>query len=77
MMPAMAPALVQRFHQMPRTSAGNRPAAARLKAQATMATMSAGRPDATQAAMIATPISRMRAMTSLRSGGAFLSIMRE
>ncbi len=42
-----------------------------------MATMSAGRPDATQAAMIATPISRTRAMTSFRSGGAFLSIMRE
>jgi len=42
-MPARAPALLARFHQMPMTSAGKNEAAARLKAHATSSTMMASR----------------------------------
>ena len=42
MMPAIAPAVVVRFHQTPMTSAGKLPAMASENAQPTMARMSAG-----------------------------------
>src|SRR3546814_20679157 len=65
-MPATAPAVVQRFHQMPRTIAGKLPAAASEKAQATIERMSAGLVDANQAAPTATATSRVRAKTRSR-----------
>ena len=50
-MPATAPALLARFHQIPMTSAGKNEAPARLKAQATSSTMSESRNVATHAAI--------------------------
>ena len=63
-MPATAPALLARFHQMPMTSAGKNDAPARLKAHATSSTMRDRRNVATQAAMIAVTTSSTLVMVS-------------
>src|SRR4030095_8983781 len=60
-MPAIAPAAVVRFHQMPSTSGANRPAAASENAHATIWMIPAGRVPATAAATRATPTSSKRA----------------
>ncbi len=74
-MPAIAPAAVVRFHQMPSTSGANSPAAASENAQATIWMMPAGRVLATAAPMMATPTSRTRATTRRRTVEAFGSII--
>ena len=71
MMPAMAPAVVVRFHQMPMTSAGKLPAMASENAQPTMARMSPGWVEARAAAATATKNSSTRATVSRRIVGAF------
>ena len=70
-MPAQAPALVVRFHKMPSTSGTNRPAAASEKAQATMATITAGWNEAEYAPTIATRTRSTRATVRRRVVEAF------
>ena len=74
-MPAQAPALVVRFHQMPSTSGTNSPAAASEKAQATMATMTAGWNEAKYAPPTATRTSSTRATVRRRVVDALGSII--
>ncbi len=62
--PQMAPVVVARFHQMPITSAGKLPAIASENAQPTMARISDGRVEASDAAATATSRSRTRAIIS-------------
>ena len=64
MMPQMAPVVVARFHQMPSASAGKLPAMASENAQPTIARMSDGLVEASDAAATATSRSRARAMIS-------------
>ena len=75
MMPAMAPCVVARFHQMPMTSAGKFPAMASENAQPTMARMSDGLVEARAAAIMATKNNSTRATVSRRIVGAFGSII--
>ena len=70
MMPAIAPAVVVRFHHTPMISAGKLPAMASEKAQPTMARMSEGFVAAVQAAPTATTSSSTRATVKRRTVGA-------
>ena len=63
-MPQMAPVVVVRFHQMPSVSAGKLPAMASENAQPTIARMSDGLVEASDADATATSSSSARAMIS-------------
>ena len=69
-MPAMAPAVVARFHQMPMTRTGKLPAMASENAQPTMARISPGLVAARAAEHTATPNNSTRATVSRRIVGA-------
>ena len=70
-MPAIAPAVVARFHQIPITITGKFPAIASENAQPTMARMSPGLVAASAADATATKNSSTRATVSRRIVGAF------